>query len=79
MRFDRVIWDFNGTILDDVDTGIESADDPDIASRSAEIRIRVFVMGGAFMGRIVLRSFIRGFSAAEFHRRSRPAAIASRV
>ena len=25
MRFDRVIWDFNGTILDDVDTGIESA------------------------------------------------------
>lgn len=27
MRFDRVIWDFNGTILDDVDTGIESADE----------------------------------------------------
>lgn len=52
---------------------------PDIASRSAEIRMRVFVMGGAFMGRIVLRSFIRGFFAAEFHRRSRPAAIASRV
>lgn len=27
MRFDRVIWDFNGTILDDVETGIESADE----------------------------------------------------
>lgn len=26
MRFDRVIWDFNGTILDDVETGVISAD-----------------------------------------------------
>jgi len=26
-RYDRVIWDFNGTILDDLMTGIESADE----------------------------------------------------
>ncbi len=26
MRFDRVIWDFNGTILDDVEVGIEAID-----------------------------------------------------
>ena len=26
MNIDRVIWDFNGTILDDVDTGIEAVD-----------------------------------------------------
>lgn len=26
MRFDRVIWDFNGTLLDDVYTGVVSAD-----------------------------------------------------
>lgn len=27
MKYDRIIWDFNGTILDDVQVGIDSANE----------------------------------------------------